>query len=302
MTLQRYAELLSDSDYEVLFKVAASNATFAKVGFGRIKNDPELFDYLLASDDLYRAVFGSGTEPFLQVSPFLGFVILIHRSAIAISEATFVAEWIGPRRRVPLFDTGSTKRVLHDPSTRFFLAELLASFTHVSSGIVVRRAARGFKTKRFSELDLASLVDIAADADELRRLQIVRRIGDLSLLLAGVFPDFAGTMIDRSLRYRAAVARALAELSSGQSPTRLLDPEEYISGEDKSGLHVLETLASSCYSYVIRSNIASSVSAGDAPDTLERIASESEAVRRALNFVSDRYLFEYRSSWFGLPN
>jgi len=300
VTLQRYSEFLSDGDYAVLSKVVASNTTFSKLGFRQIKNDPELLEYLLASEDLYRSLFGPDGEPLLQVSPFLGFAVLIHRSAIAISKATFVTEWIGPRKRVPLFDTRGAKRILHDPSSRFFLAELLASFTHVSSGTLVRPSAKGLRKKRFSELDLASLVDIASDADELARLQIVKRIGDLCLLLAGVFPDYAGTMIDRSPRYRAAVKRALVAVSGGDKSSRDLDTEEVLGADD--GLRVLESLASSCYSYLIRSNIASAASARDALETLERIASDSEAVRRALNFVSDRYLFDYRSSWFGLPN
>lgn len=300
MTLQRYSELLSDSDYKVLARVARTNSIFSKVSFARIRDDPELLDYLLGSDDLYEALFDSEGAPFIHVSPFLGFAVLMHRGAIAISGATFVTEWIGPRRRVPLFDTTKAKQVLHAPAGRFFLAELLASFTHVSSGVVVSRAAGGIKKRRFSELDLSSLVALASEAEDLQRLQIIKRIGDLSLLLAGVFPDYAATMIESSVGFRAAVSRALAETGRGSPASGGRDDPHVLSIGEAEGLRLLDDLASSSYSYVLRSNIDEVP--GVAHTSLERVASDSEAVRRALNFISDRYLFEDRASWFGFPN
>lgn len=300
MSLARYSELLSESDYEVLLRVASANATFSGIGFSRIREDPELLDYLLASEDLYTAIFDPGGEPFVHVSPFLGFAVLMHRGAAAISRATFVTEWIGPRKRVPLFDTAKTKEVLHDPAARFFLAELLASFSRISSGVMARRVAGKVRMWRFSELDLSSLVDLTSGTGELQRLQIVKRIGDLSLLLAGVFPDYAGTMIERSVRFRGAVFRALAEVGGGHwaeaHPGGGLDDPV---GGEAGGLRMLDDLAASCYSFVLRSNIGRT---RDIADALERVASQAEAARRALNFVSDRYLFEYRSSWFGVAN
>src|SRR5262249_10913255 len=73
---------------------------------------------------------------------------------------------------------------------RFFLTELLASYTRVASGSVLVATRRGFRRQRFSELDpvrLAGLLDVVPDAE---RPGVFRRLGDLALFLTGVFPDY----------------------------------------------------------------------------------------------------------------
>ena len=70
------------------------------------------------------------------------------------------------------------------------LAELLASFTRVASGRYRVRVAGRARTRRFSELDpvrLAGLLDAVPDAE---RPGVYRRLGDVSLFLTGVFPDY----------------------------------------------------------------------------------------------------------------
>ena len=72
---------------------------------------------------------------------------------------------------------------------RLFLTELLTSYTRVASGSTYVRTARGWRRRRFSELDplrLASLLDAVPEAE---RPGIYRRLGDLALFLTGVFPD-----------------------------------------------------------------------------------------------------------------
>ncbi len=299
-SLARYAEHLSEADYAVLESVVRSNSTFARLGISRIKDDPELLDYLLSSDDVYEALFDPHGRPLVNVSPFLGFAVLVHRSAVSITATKFVTEWVGPRKRVPLLDTTKAREVLQDPEGRIFLAELLASFTHVTSGVIVSGSRGGPLTRRrFSELDLSSLVELADSATEETRAHVVKRIGDLALLLAGVFPDYAGSMLERSVRFRGAVARALAR-TGAQVRGAELDPDDlrYYRAEG-SALRVLDELASASYSYLLRSTMEGTAGVSR---SFVMVANDAESARRALNFVADRYLFEYRSSWFGVPN
>lgn len=264
-------------------------------------SDPELLEYFLSSDVLYEALFGREGEVFVHASPFLGFAVLIHRCARAIADATYLAEWVGPRSRVPLFDTGKTKALLGDREARLFLAELLASFTHVSSGVVLERDRQRLKKRRFSELDLGSLVDLAARSPAPVHAHVLKRAGDLALLLAGVFPDYAGTMLRRSMRFRTAVARALvAAAKLGGSGVA---PEYDALSDDVGGLEVLEKVVASCYRAVVGDNIESGGGeAHVASSALRKIAEDAQPARRALNFLTDRYLYAYRSSWFGTPN
>ena len=68
---------------------------------------------------------------------------------------------------------------------------MLASFTRVASGRYRVRGGGRTRTRRFSELDpvrLAGLLDGVPDAE---RPGVYRRLGDVSLFVAGVFPDYA---------------------------------------------------------------------------------------------------------------
>ena len=87
------------------------------------------------------------------------------RSATELAAMPHVAERTGPRRRVPLFDAPALREYLGSPARKLFLAELLASFTRVTSG---RYRVRGGRGRRFSELDpvrLAGLLDGVPDAE-----------------------------------------------------------------------------------------------------------------------------------------
>ncbi len=125
------------------------------------------------------------------MSPFLTFAVAVHRSATELASMGHVAERTGPRQRVPLFDAPALREFLGSPARKLFLAELLASFTRVASGRYRVRGGGRTRTRRFSELDpvrLAGLLDGVADAE---KPGVYRRLGDVSLFLAGVFPDYA---------------------------------------------------------------------------------------------------------------
>ena len=49
-----------------------------------------------------------------------------------LGQASFIEEWIGPRQRVPVFDTAGLRDFGADPLRRFFLIQLLASYTSVT--------------------------------------------------------------------------------------------------------------------------------------------------------------------------
>ena len=125
-------------------------------------------------------------DPSGAASPFLTFAVAVHRVAERLTTTTYIDEWIGPRQRVPVFAV-EPLRAVADPLRRFFFVELLASYTHVVSGSTWVATRRGWRRRRFSELDpvqLAGLLDAVAAAE---RPGVLRRLGDLSLFLTGVF-------------------------------------------------------------------------------------------------------------------
>src|SRR6266540_577956 len=158
-----YLEHLRDTDLALLAEVAGRLGG-GKLEPARLRADPGLVERLLSDPRTFRAVLGAveGRDPLLRASPFLVFALTVQRGAADLREAAFVGEWAGPRQRLPVFDAASLREFLAASERRLFLAELLASYVHVSSGSVLVQTRRGWRRHRFSELDpvrLAALLD-----------------------------------------------------------------------------------------------------------------------------------------------
>src|SRR5262245_21315540 len=82
---------------------------------------------LLASPRLEEVVLGidPAADPTRMASPFLTFSIAVHRVATRLDTASYIEEWIGPRRRVPVFAVEPLRQLVADPLRRFFFVELL---------------------------------------------------------------------------------------------------------------------------------------------------------------------------------
>jgi len=270
----RYRQHLTDADRRLLQRVAGTDAGLVAA---------------LSHPDVEAAVFGEAADDdgLLAASPFLTFAVAVHRTAVHLETATSVTEWVGPRQRVPVFDVPRLRELLADPARRAALVELLASYTHVASGAVWQRTARGWRRRRFSELDpvrLASLLEVVSPAE---RAGVFRRLGDLALFLTGVFPDHTDLSalgpVDVGRLMRATGLRADA-------------------AADRGGVALLEELGARWY----RAAVAAAAAAG-VPRTQElvvvgELGERFADARRVLDVVTQRYLFPRRERWFGRPS
>jgi hypothetical protein len=196
-----------------------------------------------------------------------------------------VEEAWAARQRIPVFDVASLRELLSEPARRFFLVELLASYTHVSSGVTWERTGRGWRRRRFSELDPVGLAGLLEVVDPAERPGVYRRLGDLALFLTGVFPDHAitlglgGVAVGRLLR-STGVRRDIDASVSGRELLEFLGPRFY-------------------------QRAAASVRAHGDPTTsalavVGQISERFSEARRILNAVTDHYLFPLRERWFGM--
>jgi hypothetical protein len=269
-----YLEHLSDSDLALLSGVGDSHRD--------VRRDPEQLEALIDNPATFRTLFTApGRDPLLRGSPFLLFAVLIHRVVRDLGQASFVEEWVGPRQRVPVFDTGSLRDFGADPLRRLFLAQLLASYTKVASGSTLVKTNRGWRRRRFSELDPMRLIELAEMVPEADRPSVYRRLGDLSLFLTGIFPDYAGEQLVAE-RERRQLERALGTADRERS-------------ERQDSVWLLEQLGRRAY------RIAQHGADRRAAMTrvLAEVSENFAAARRVLNFLTDRYLFPMRRQWFG---
>lgn len=201
------ADRLTDADLELI-------ASVRDIDPARLRAHRELAQSLLTDERVADAVLRRGRDPLLVASPYLLFAVLVSRVARDLRDARYVEEWVAPRRRVPVFDVDPLRRFLADPDHRLFLVDLLASYTHVSSGVVPVRTPRGLRRRRWSELDLVRLAELLELVPAGERPNVYRRLGDLALFLTGVFPDHAELRaIDAARLSRSAGVRDVSLLS-----------------------------------------------------------------------------------------
>ena len=269
-----YLEQLSDSDLELLASAAEARDD--------VRRDPTRLEALIDNPVTFRQLFSvPGRDPLLRGTPFLIFAVLIHRVVRDLGQASFVEEWVGPRQRVPVFDTASLKDFGADPMRRFFLVQLLASYTNVASGSMLVKTRRGWRRRRFSELDPMRLIELAELVPEPERPSVYRRLGDLSLFLTGIFPDYAAERLVAE-RERRGLERALGPAD-----------RERAAGRD--GIWLLEQLGRRAYRISQQGADRRAAMAGVLAEVSENLA----AARRVLNFLTDRYLYPMRRQWFG---
>ena len=265
--MDRWLEHLRHDDLALL-----AEATGRRPGPGQV-------EALLAHPAAYQAVFAPRGDPLLRASPFLVFALAVHQTAADLEAATFVPEWSGPRRRVAVFDAPTLRGFLAAPARRLFLTELLASYVHVASGAVWVRTSRGWRRRRYSELDPVRLAALLEVVDKAERPGVWRRLGDLALFLTGVFPDHTDAHGLGSVQ----AARLLRSAGLGRGHTDL-----------GGGVALLEILGRRWYR-LARAN-------SQALQVVGEVADRFEEARRVLNLVADRHLPGHRERWFPGPS
>lgn len=287
-----YLERFAADDLRLLAEVARRTGTDAHdATVERLVAEPDRAVALLDHPLTHDAVFGTPDAPVVfgttPESPFLAFAVAVHHAATDLASRAFTTEWVGPRRRLPVFDVGVLRAFVDDPMRRLFLVELLASYTHITSGATWERTSRGWRRRRFSELDpaqLATLLDVVPESD---RPGVYRRLGDLALFLTGVFPDHTAT------RFLSPVQRdRLLRVSGGHTRAATRAPDD----ESLGAVALLEELGSRWYRLAVSSARAPLTAT---MQVVESVAEQFRPARRVLNLVTDRYLFPMRDQLFG---
>lgn len=285
-----YLEHLTDED---LSRLAAGSEQEPGHLRRRLREDPTYIDRVLSRPGLFERLVAVGAEEALEVriSPFLTFTLLVHQAAREVEELDFIQEWTGPRQRLPVFDVVSLREFLEEAAHRFYLAQLLASYTRVASGSFWTRTPRGLRRRRFSELDLGQMASLAEEAGETERPALYRRLGDLALFLTGVFPDHtAGRSLGMVQVERLA---RVARMTSDEVLEALTGP-----GAALGTLALLEEMGRRWYRLAEEATVSlwgrSLWSMGD-------LAEGFRPARRTLNFLTDRYLYRFQADWFPPP-
>lgn len=277
-----YLEHLTDEDLRVLALLAGLAPDRAH----DLRGEPVTVLDLFERSELFDAVYGQGSEGLVRISPFFAFLVAVHRAAGEIAALPYVAERAAPRAQVPVFDSAQLAEFLADPLHRLFLAELLTSFVRVASGRYWTRTHRGWRQQRYSELDPVRLARFTEQAPSAHRPGLYRRLGDVSLFLTGVFPDYAQSHAFGPFD-AARLLRVAGLPSEGATGISAAAPIE-----------LLEHLGQRWYRRA--SQLAPVTTTGLA--VVSQVADRFRDARRVLNHITDRYFSRIDNPWFRPPS
>lgn len=267
-----YRQHLTEADRRLLTGIGG-----AETHLGRVLEDPAL------EHAVFRSQLPDGG--LMATSPFLTFATAVHRTSVRLASASYVEERWAPRKRIPVFDVAPLRELLSEPTRRLFLVELLSSYTHVASGATWQRTSRGWRRRRFSELDPVRMAELLEAVEATERPGVYRRLGDLALFLTGVFPDHPSAF-DVGPANTARLLRL-----SGLAPR----PDEEPAGEE-----LLAHLGRRWYTLAVRSARTQGAPVTDGLAVVEKMGERFVDARRFLNVVTDWYLFPLRQRWFGV--
>jgi hypothetical protein len=183
-----------------------------------LATDPEMIVHMLDDDRLYQRLL-SDQDVLVRVSPWLFFTVLLRRARRDLCEEAFTVER-RDRQKVVLFDTDQVLDLLEEEAVLDYLASMLASFTRVENITMRYRVRKGIWRKyRTSELDVEGMIRFAQTTEETFRFEPYKRIADVCLFMAGMFPEYIES------QYRYPLSGQVRPGARGKLCTRLEDYE-----------------------------------------------------------------------------
>lgn len=266
-----FVERLTEHDLEVLASLDDPPASTDELR-ERLRQDPEALDEMLARPRLYELIFEAPeTGVIAGLTPLLAFAALVQKSMRDLGSASYVTEWVGAGERLPVFDVDSLREFIDDMTRRYQLSEFLSSFTRISSGSVWVRTERGYRRRRYSELDPVGLAEMVDSLPTGQQPAGYRRLGDVALFLTGVFPDHTARH-PASEMHRDRLARLAG-----------VDSEE-VTGVDY--VQFLERVGSASYDRAAKGSLLPPLG----QQALHDMAANFIPARRFLNYLADSYL------------
>jgi hypothetical protein len=185
-----------------------------------VRGDERLLEAMLDDDRLFERLMAE-EEILVLVSPWLFFTVLLRRARRDLEQEAFTVER-RHRQKVLLFDTDRVIQLLEQEPLRDYLAAMLASFTRVESVTVPVRVRKGiWRRYRASDLDVESLMRYCQAVDEEFRFEPYKRIADVCLFLAGMFPGYV------EAQYRYPLSRQVRPRMRGRICASLEDYEAH---------------------------------------------------------------------------
>jgi hypothetical protein len=255
---------LTESDLRFVVETVATRRRDYDHIVHLLRDKEDLLEPMLEDPKLLERLFRD-EEAFLRISPHLLFSVLLRRVRIELEKEVYIFEAAPRGKRIPVFEAPAVAELLSNTQIRDYLADMLSSFARINSGVVYWKERGAWHKRRFSDVDIEDMIELARLADLEMRPALYKRIADIALFLSGIFPD------------QATLFESWPRATFADKPT-LKDYEKQ--GRRFYGLAAREAVHAHW---------------GTA---LEALAGKFTFARLALNTLSDRYLKKQRIRYF----
>ncbi|MCH9036751.1 MAG: hypothetical protein IH860_05485 [Chloroflexi bacterium] len=257
---------LSEADLKFLVETAATQRQDHDFIIDLVRDKEDFLEQMLDDPKLVRRIL-SDEEALVRISPWMLFNILLRQTRRDLETRSYINE-VGQRgERIPIFEAGDVASLLDDKPPRDYLVDMMSSFARTSSSVTYRLERGRLRRRRFSDMDMDDMIHLCNRAAPEERPRYYQRIADIALFLAGIFPEQTRYGIGRR-RSRFAPKRTLDDYDrEGEAFYRLAARESRETGLGP----VLHTLSE-----------------------------KFTLARRALNFLSERYMRSQMVPYFGL--
>ncbi len=181
---------LSESDLRFLVETVATSRRDYDHIVNLIRDKEDLLEPMLEDPKLTERLFHD-EEAFVRISPHLLFSVLLRRVRRELEREAYILDVDTKGKRIPVFEGPAVAQMLSDKQTRDYLAEMLSSFARTNSGIIYWKERGTWHKRRFSDIDMDDMIELARIIDPEMRPALYKCIADIALFLSGIFPENA---------------------------------------------------------------------------------------------------------------
>lgn len=257
---------LSETDLRFLVETVATRRHDYDHIANLVRDKEDLLEPMLEDPRLMQRLF-QDQEAFVRVSPRFLFTVLLGRVRRELEREAYILETDFKGKRVPVFEAPLVAEMLSDKQARNYLADMLSSFARTNSGVIYWKERGSWHRRRFSDIDMDDMIELARISGPELRPALYNRIADIALFLSGIFPDHLSLFSRRRTSFSAA--------------RTLKDHEQQ--GQRFYNLAARET------------------EQAQRQPILKRLAEKFTLARWALNTLSERHLKTQRAQYFRIP-
>lgn len=264
-------DILSDADLHFIVEAVATQRSDYDHIIELVRDKPDFLEVMLGDEKLFRRVI-SDEDILIRISPRLLFDILLRRALKDIERETYTLERVGAVDRIPVFDNERVASLMKDKRLRDYLCDVLASFTRIQSATVYFKSGRVYHRRSYSDMDVDDMIAIAGLVEEEFRFPFYKRIGDICLFIAGIFPEHIAVRTPYQFTTRPRAA-----------------------GKRQRGLKDYEEDAWKFYRLAAEQTDARKA---NLESILVTLADNFTLAKKPLNLISERYIKLQKVKWF----